>query len=327
MSAPSMATPFHDLARKRDLWWQFTIRTVELRHRGSYLGIVWAVLTPLLMLGLYYVVFGQIFGGSFGVLPDETRTDYALAFFLGLILHQVTSETLSLAPGIILANPNLVKKVVFPLDLLPLAQLGASWFNLLISITLMVIGAVALGRGVTIAGLVWLPVILLPLLLLTAGLGWTVKLDKGTDFIGRTSLLAEKQKGGSHQVVFFKTGDRRIVRADTPVLDADGLMVGWLFAALGVFFRDLGQIMPFVGQVVLYASAVVYPIAKIPAEIWAFLKWNPLLHSIELARDALVWDTALNLNHLGYTYAVGITVFLFGRWIFRKLQTTFADVI
>ena len=61
---------------------------------------------------------------------------------------------------------------------------------------------------------------------LTAGLGWTVKLDKGTDFIGRTSLLAEKQKGGSHQVVFFKTGDRRIVRADTPVLDADGLMVG-----------------------------------------------------------------------------------------------------
>ncbi len=172
MSAPSMATPFHDLARKRDLWWQFTIRTVELRHRGSYLGIVWAVLTPLLMLGLYYVVFGQIFGGSFGVLPDETRTDYALAFFLGLILHQVTSETLSLAPGIILANPNLVKKVVFPLDLLPLAQLGASWFNLLISITLMVLGAVALGRGVTIAGLVWLPVILLPLLLLTAGLGW-----------------------------------------------------------------------------------------------------------------------------------------------------------
>jgi ABC-type polysaccharide/polyol phosphate export permease len=136
----------------------------------------------------------------------------------------------------------------------------------------MVIGAVALGRGVTIAGLVWLPVILLPLLLLTAGLGW-------------------------------------------------------LFAALGVFFRDLGQIMPFVGQVVLYASAVVYPIAKIPLEIWAFLKWNPLLHSIELARDALVWDTALNLTHLGYTYAAGITVFLFGRWVFLKLQTTFADVI
>lgn len=61
---------------------------------------------------------------------------------------------------------------------------------------------------------------------LTAGLGWTVKLDKGTDFIGRAALLAEKQNGASHQVVFFKTGDRRIVRADTPVLDTAGLVVG-----------------------------------------------------------------------------------------------------
>jgi aminomethyltransferase len=61
---------------------------------------------------------------------------------------------------------------------------------------------------------------------LTAGLGWTVKLDKGVDFIGRSALLAEKQNGAAHQVIFFKTGDRRIVRADTPVLDAGGLIVG-----------------------------------------------------------------------------------------------------
>lgn len=61
---------------------------------------------------------------------------------------------------------------------------------------------------------------------LTAGLGWTVKLDKGVDFIGRTALVAEKQQGGANRVVFFKTGDRRIVRADTPVLDAVGTVVG-----------------------------------------------------------------------------------------------------
>lgn len=80
MSVPGHTSPFADLARKRDLWWQFTVRTVELRHRGSYLGILWAGLTPLLMLGLYYVVFGKIFNGSFGVLPDETRTDYPSRF-------------------------------------------------------------------------------------------------------------------------------------------------------------------------------------------------------------------------------------------------------
>jgi lipopolysaccharide transport system permease protein len=272
MSVPGHTSPFAELARKRDLWWQFTVRTVELRHRGSYLGILWAGLTPLLMLGLYYVVFGKIFNGSFGVLPDETRTDYALAFFLGLILHQLTAETLSIAPGIILANPNLVKKVVFPLEILPIAQLGATWFNLVISLTLMILGAMFLGRGVAVEGLLWLPVILFPLLLLTAG-------------------------------------------------------ICWLFAALGVFFRDLGQIMPFFAQIVLYASAVVYPIAKIPEDLWVILKWNPLLHSVELARDAIVWDTPLNLNHLGYTYIAGIAVFFLGRWAFQRLQSAFADVI
>jgi aminomethyltransferase len=61
---------------------------------------------------------------------------------------------------------------------------------------------------------------------LAAGLGWTVKLDKGADFTGRAPLLAEKQNGGPHQVIFFKTGDRRIVRADTPVLGPDGATVG-----------------------------------------------------------------------------------------------------
>ena len=272
MNAPGHASPFADLARKRDLWWQFTVRTVELRHRGSYLGIVWAGLTPLLMLGLYFVVFGLIFGSRFGVLPDETHIDYALAFFLGLILYQMVAETLGVAPTVILANPNLVKKVVFPLDVLPLAQLGATWFNLAISLTLLVLGAIVFGRGISVAGLVWLPVILLPLLILTAGLSW-------------------------------------------------------LFAALGVFFRDLAQVMPFITQIVLYASAVVYPVARIPDYVYVFLKWNPLLHSVELARDAPLWDRPLNFTHLGYTYVASALVFVLGRWVFLKLQPAFADVI
>jgi lipopolysaccharide transport system permease protein len=272
MSAPGHASPFAELARKRDLWWQFTVRTVELRHRGSYLGIVWAGLTPLLMLGLYFVVFGLIFSSSFGILKDETHVDYALAFFLGLILYQLVAETLVISPGIILANPNLVKKVVFPLDVLPIAQLGATWFNLGVSLALMLLGALIFGRGVTIAGLVWLPVILFPMLLLTAGLSW-------------------------------------------------------LFAAMGVFFRDLAQVMPFITQIVLYASAIVYPMARIPANIWLFLKWNPLLHSVALARDSLLWDRPINTTHLAYTYVAGIVIFFIGRRVFLKLQPAFADVI
>lgn len=274
MSKPGHDSFFANLAQKRELWWQFTVRAVELRHRGSYLGIVWAMLNPLLMLLVYYIVFGVIFEGSFKVLADETKTDYVLAVFFGLIVFHLMAETMALSPSVVVTNPNLVKKVVFPLEVLPLAQLGSVWFHFLISTGLMLAGALVFGRGLTIAGLVWLPVILLPLVLLSVGIAWAC-------------------------------------------------------AALGVFFRDLTQIMPFVSQVVLYASAVFYPVSKaieFPI-VWFFIKWNPILHTIELARSALLWDRPINGLHLGYTYGCGIAMCLIGARVFRKLQPSFADVI
>ncbi len=274
MSKPGHDSFFANLAQKRELWWQFTVRAVELRHRGSYLGIFWAVLNPLLMLLVYYVVFGVIFGGSFKVVPNETTADFVLAVFCGLIVFHLTAETMTLAPTVVITNPNLVKKVVFPLEVLPLAQLGAIWFHFLISLGLMLAGALLFGRGLTLTGLAWLPVILLPLVLLSVG-------------------------------------------------------IAWLCSALGVFFRDLTQVMPFLSQVVLYASAIFYPVAKAQAlpAVWFFLKWNPLLHTVNLARDALLWDQPVNLTHLGYTYVFGLGMCLIGGWVFRKLQPAFADVI
>jgi len=217
-------------------------------------------------------VFGIIFGGHFGVLPDEKPSDFVLAVFFGLIVFHLVSETMAVAPTIIVANPNLVKKVVFPLEVLPVAQLGAFWFHFLISLGLLLAGVVIFGRGIPLAALLWLPVILLPLLLLSVG-------------------------------------------------------IGWLFAALGVFFRDLAQVVTFLAQMVLYASAIFYPIGKIPPAIWQFLKWNPLLHTVELARDVLLWNVPINLVHLGYTYLCGMAIFAFGGWFFRKMQSAFADVI
>ena len=111
-----------DLWPHRELLWQFTVRQVELRHRGSHLGLLWAILNPLLMLGLYVLVFGYIFGGRFGILPDETRIDYALGIFFGLTLFHFFAEVLTIAPTLIIANPNFVKKVVFPLAILPAAD-------------------------------------------------------------------------------------------------------------------------------------------------------------------------------------------------------------
>ena len=91
---------------------------------------------------------------------------------------------------------------------------------------------------------------------LTAGLGWTVKLDKGADFIGRDALVIEKQHGAPNQVVFFKTGDRRIVRAETPVLGADGAVVGRVLS--GTLTPILNEA---IGSALVTTAAVTQPLA------------------------------------------------------------------
>ncbi len=162
-----------NLWQHRELLWQFSLREVELRHRGSHLGLIWSVLNPLLMLGLYVFVFGYIFGGRFGILPNETRIDYALGVFLGLSIFQYLAETISLSPNLVVINPNFVKKVVFPLEILPASAVNAATFHLMISLGLVLIGVMLFGPGLTI-GMLWLPVILLPIAMLALGLAWLI---------------------------------------------------------------------------------------------------------------------------------------------------------
>jgi lipopolysaccharide transport system permease protein len=144
-----------------------------MRHRGSRLGAFWALLNPLSMLALYFVVFGLIYGQRFEVLTDETHFDFSLALFLGLALFHAFSETLAWGPGVILANPNFVKKVVFPLEALPVANLGATLFHLLVSLGLVLVGS-AFGTAGLSVQMLWLPVLVLPMLLFTLGMAWTL---------------------------------------------------------------------------------------------------------------------------------------------------------
>jgi lipopolysaccharide transport system permease protein len=157
---------------RRDLIVQFTQRNIELRHRGSRLGAFWALINPLSMLALYFVVFGLFFKQTFKVVPNETRYDVSLAMFLGLALFHVFAETLSLAPSVITANPNFVKKVVFPLEVLPVANVGSSAFHLCVSLGLVLVGS-AFGSTIHLSlHTLWLPVLLAPLLLIALGVAW-----------------------------------------------------------------------------------------------------------------------------------------------------------
>jgi lipopolysaccharide transport system permease protein len=260
------------MSRKRDLWWQFTVRAVESRYRGSYFGVLWAVLNPMLMLSIYFVVFGLIFGGHFRDPKVESLKDFAMTMFLGLTLFQLLADTLGSAPLLITGNTNLVKKVVFPLEILPFSQVGGLWFNLAIGLALALGGWLAIGNSLTLAAIAWLPVILIPLLMLSAGLAC-------------------------------------------------------FLSALGVFFRDLAQVMSFLAQVIMYSSAVIYPASRIPPAVWSFLKWNPFLEIVVQARQVVLWNMPINLRSLGYTYAAGLFCLLAGRWTFSKLRPAFADVI
>ena len=176
MPPSSSRSPFAfatDLWRQRELLWQFSLREVELRHKGSHLGLIWSLLNPLLMLSLYVFVFGYIFNGRFGILPNETRVDYALGVFLGLSIFQFLAETIAISPNLIVVNPNFVKKVVFPLEILPASSVSAATFHLLISLTLVLLGVAIFGEGLG-AGVLWLPVIVLPIAFFALGLAWII---------------------------------------------------------------------------------------------------------------------------------------------------------
>jgi lipopolysaccharide transport system permease protein len=159
------------LYRYRVLLRQFTWRNVELQHKGSILGLVWSVLSPLLLFAVYGFVFVVIFNSRYGAVPTETRKDYAIALFLSLSLFQIFQETLVTAPSAILQNPNFVKKVVFPIEILPVSYFGAALFRCLVSLVLVVIACAVWGPGLGETAL-WLPVIVVLLGLLSLGVGW-----------------------------------------------------------------------------------------------------------------------------------------------------------
>jgi lipopolysaccharide transport system permease protein len=100
----------------------------------------------------------------------------------------------------------------------------------------------------------------------------------------------------------------------------------WLFSALGVFFRDISQVMQFLSMALMWASGVFFTAQKYPAA-WVYLRFNPLLLAIDLTRDAALWNRPLNLNHLSYLYATGLVTCYLGHLAFRRMKPAFADVI
>lgn len=150
---------------------QFARREVEARYKGSYLGMFWSVANPLMMVAVYAFVFAVIFKFKWGARPDETSADFVLTLFCGIIIFSIFSECVSRAPGLVLGYPNYVRKVVFPLEILPVAVLISTLVHAALSLATLLAGSLIFGQGIS-RTLPFLPVVLLPLCALTLGLSW-----------------------------------------------------------------------------------------------------------------------------------------------------------
>lgn len=160
-----------NLWRNRFLILQFTGREIEGRYRGSFLGMFWSLVQPLFMLAVYTVVFGVVFQSRWAQARTDSLAEFALIVFCGLMAFNLFSECVGRAPGMITSVPNYVKKVVFPLEVLPLTVVGAALFHLVVSLLVLLAAELIVLRSIPWT-IVLLPLVTLPLLFLTLGTMW-----------------------------------------------------------------------------------------------------------------------------------------------------------
>ncbi len=267
-------TLLRSLWTNRQLIRQLTARYVQARFRGSVLGIVWSFVLPLLMLAVYTFVFGFVIKNNKwpAVFRNDSIFHFALLLYAGLIVYAVFSETISAATSAIVHNVNYVKKVVFPLEILPVCNLGAAVVQGLISFVVLIVCAAAITRSIS-PTLYYLPVVLIPLVMFTLGLAW------------------------------------------------------WL-ASLGVFLRDMGQIVSVVLQMLMFMTPIFYPIADpLPKVFQQIMRLNPLTVIVENARRVLLFGQAPDWLWLGITALISVVILQLGYIWFMKTKRGFADVI
>jgi len=161
---------FDKLYQQRGLLGELVKQDFIGRYHGSIMGVAWSLLNPLLMLTIYTTVFSVAFKARWGH-DEESKVSFALVLFSGMIVHSFFAECLNRAPGLITSHANFVKKVVFPLEMLPWMALFSALLHFAVSFVVLMACCVLAGVAVH-PGAVLVPVILLPLVLMTIGLSW-----------------------------------------------------------------------------------------------------------------------------------------------------------
>ena len=166
----------------RELTMQLARRDIASRFRATNLGFLWAVLTPLVLLAIYTFVFSVVFAAKWKSVADGTEVaatrqvtshgDFALNLFCGMLLFNLFAEVVNRAPTMVLANPNYVKKVVFPLEILPISGLISALFNMAVGYVAWLCVWLLVRQSLPPMTIVLLPIVVLPVCLITAGAAW-----------------------------------------------------------------------------------------------------------------------------------------------------------
>jgi lipopolysaccharide transport system permease protein len=256
--------------RNRGLIRTMVRRDIMGRYRGSFGGGLWTVLTPLLLMLTYYFVFGVVLDAKFE--QDPSRAGFVLYFFAGMLPWLPFSEAAGRAPTVVWEHRNFVKKLVFPVDTLPV--------NLVISglvtetvLLLLYMAGLALARGRVPMTVAWLPLFLAPQILFTLG-------------------------------------------------------VCWFLAALGVFVRDLGQIIGFLLTIWFFITPICYPeTQKMPHAAVTILSKNPIYMLVRFYRVVFLEGHSPAIGALVKFWALALVVFFAGYAWFYKLRRSFADIV
>lgn len=159
----------NQLQFRRELLIGMVLREVSGRYRGSNFGMIWSLLSPLLMLMIYTFAFHELLGARWPGVSG--RDGFAVMVFVGMILHSMFAEVLTRAPASISGQPNFVKKLVFPLTILPLVSIGSSLIHAALAFCVLAGAGFAVGYQMHWTALL-IPVIIVPYLLLLSGVAW-----------------------------------------------------------------------------------------------------------------------------------------------------------
>jgi lipopolysaccharide transport system permease protein len=261
--------PVQVLAQNVSLVRSMVRRDILARYRGSAGDVLWTILNPMLLMVTYFFVFGVVLQSRFG--PDNSRTGFALYFLAGMLPWLAISEAIGRAPHVIIEHRNFVKKLVFPVEVLPVTQVITGVVTQGFA-TIVFLLALFVIRGSIPATILSVPVILIPQVLFTLGLAW-------------------------------------------------------FLAALGVYLRDLGQVIGFLLTLWFFITPICYPEASLPPEAAGILSKNPV-YVIVRAYRAIALEGVLPAWHTMWKlWLLSIATFLFGHAWFYKLRRSFADVI